>query len=739
MATDVERLIVALEARTSAFEKAMNRASGIATQRARAIESTFARMNSRIGSTMAGIGRGWIAALGAGLSVQAIGRLSDAATRIDNALKVAGLSGAELEKVYGRLRDSAVANAAPLESLVTLYSRAATVQNELGVSSEQLLNFTNNVALALRVAGTDAQSASGALLQLSQALGSGTVRAEEFNSILEGALPIAQAAAAGLEEAGGSVAKLRALVVAGQVSSQAFFAAFEAGSVTLQQKVANSTLTVDQALNNLQTSLIDAAREFNQATGASQSFAQGIDRAARVISDFDVAGFIGKIQAARDELSNFLNEAGNAGIIKDLNEALGVTANGELVNPETDKAQDEIAALEREVKLLQDTIAKNTALGFDNTEAIAQLDAVLGKLAQVRAAAASLPATVSTSAPLTGATGAAPGFVPGTPGDPNALAQHSTAAPAVVKPVSLNDFAPPSGGGGGKKGRGGGGGKRSDLERETEQIQKHTAALQAETAALAGINPLVDDYGFAVEKARAKQELLTAAQEDGVAITPELEAKIDALATGYATASAEAERLAQRNDDIKDAARDFAGLGKDVLGGFIKDLRDGKDASEALADALGKLEDRLLDVGLDALFGGGGGGGLGGLFSTFFAKNGGVYARGRPQPMKTFASGGVSRSAAIFGEAGPEAAVPLPDGRRIPVDLRGPAQASGGQQAVHVTVGVSADNNGNLMPFVESVSQRTVRQAAPGIVGASVKQVQTGLPGMMANAQARAG
>jgi hypothetical protein len=39
--------------------------------------------------------------------------------------------------------------------------------------------------------------------------------------------------------------------------------------------------------------------------------------------------------------------------------------------------------------------------------------------------------------------------------------------------------------------------------------------------------------------------------------------------------------------------------------------------------------------------------------------------------MQKFASGGVSHRAAIFGEAGPEAAVPLPDGRTIPVTISG--------------------------------------------------------------------
>jgi hypothetical protein len=41
-----------------------------------------------------------------------------------------------------------------------------------------------------------------------------------------------------------------------------------------------------------------------------------------------------------------------------------------------------------------------------------------------------------------------------------------------------------------------------------------------------------------------------------------------------------------------------------------------------------------------------------------------------PGAVPTFARGGVTNRPSIFGEAGPEAAVPLPDGRTIPVSLR---------------------------------------------------------------------
>ena len=42
--------------------------------------------------------------------------------------------------------------------------------------------------------------------------------------------------------------------------------------------------------------------------------------------------------------------------------------------------------------------------------------------------------------------------------------------------------------------------------------------------------------------------------------------------------------------------------------------------------------------------------------------------------MQQYAVGGITNRKAIFGEAGPEAAVPLPDGRTIPVTLSGAMQ-----------------------------------------------------------------
>jgi hypothetical protein len=85
-----------------------------------------ARLRSAPKKAMGSFGEG--AALAAkafvgGAALKGAQALIDTSTRIDNALKVAGVSGEQLNQVYASLYDSAQKNAAPLESLVQLYGR----------------------------------------------------------------------------------------------------------------------------------------------------------------------------------------------------------------------------------------------------------------------------------------------------------------------------------------------------------------------------------------------------------------------------------------------------------------------------------------------------------------------------------------------------------------------------------------------------------------------------------------
>lgn len=106
--------------------------------------------------------------------------------------------------------------------------------------------------------------------------------------------------------------------------------------------------------------------------------------------------------------------------------------------------------------------------------------------------------------------------------------------------------------------------------------------------------------------------------------------------------------------------------------------------------------------GLSSLFGGADGGigmvgedELGAMsmpelpFLAAFA-DGGIMTNSGPLQLRKYANGGIANSPqlAMYGEAGPEAYVPLPDGRTIPVTISsgGGQQAAGGAPAVQVNV-----------------------------------------------------
>lgn len=220
--------------------------------------------------------------------------LLDSFTRLQNELRVAGLEGKDLADVQERLFQIANDNGAAINSLADLYGKSASAARDFGASQEQMLTLTEASALSLRITGTNAQAASGALLGLSQALASGTVRAEEFNQMNEGGLrPLLQAAAAS-DQFGGSIGKLRNAVVEGEVSSREFFDAVLQGSAQLRDQAGDAVLTLSGAFTTLNNKLIEYIGGAASANGVTGAMATGIkllaDNLGTVIEALAVIG-----------------------------------------------------------------------------------------------------------------------------------------------------------------------------------------------------------------------------------------------------------------------------------------------------------------------------------------------------------------------------------------------------------------------------------------------------------------
>lgn len=605
MAVTADVVQVRLEAQTRQYEQNLRRAEQTSTTAFGRIAAGAQRTNAAISSSLRGLAGAFVGAQALQGSVQLI----DAATSITNSLRVAGLEGAALTEVYDQLFASAQRNAAPLQSLAQLYSRVATVQDELNVSSSELTTFTDNVAKALRVAGTDAQAASGALLQLSQGLGAGVIRAEEFNSILEGATPIAQAAAAGLREAGGSVARLRQLVVDGKVSSEAFFRAFEAGSSILDDRLAGAEATVSQSFVRLQNVLIDVAGRFNDGTDTAKLLAGGLDDLGVTISS--VAEFANAAAGPIGEFIRLLGEAqGAAGGLG--NEIAKLTGAGQGVGLNI-------------ARFINDRQIPGLNVGnFAADQVINQSFSLVGETPQDDDLAALLTGRETALSTGVGVVNQTFSLLGETPQDQELAALLLGKVDPAQRTITLEDYAAPTAPGAGSRAT------ASAAERERQAVLDLIDTLEFERSLIG-------------QTAR-EQEIANTVRQAGAAATAAQVERIRELAGATYDA-----QIAQ--DQLNVSAEQWASTIQDATRGFIDDLIAGKSAAEAFGNVLSRVADQFLTLGLNNLFGTGGFN-LAGLFggTSTRATGGPVYA-GNPT---------------LVGERGPEVFVPSGPGRIIP-------------------------------------------------------------------------
>jgi tape measure domain-containing protein len=635
-ATDLERLVVQLSADITKYEKSMNRALGITNTNVKKMQATASAGAGGIEKAFTSLGAKVAGVFGVIEGAKAFVNFSDSATKISNSLKTAGLAGDDLKKVYNELFVVANKNGAPVEALAQLYSRVAVVQKELGVSSEQLVGLTDNVGKSLKITGVSAAEASGTLLQLAQAFGGNKIQAQEYNSLIDGALPLLKAAAAGIKEAGGSVAALTLLVKSGQVSNKAFFDGIEAGSFTLDKALGGATQTVGQAMENLNTSLIKAAGNFNDQTGASTALAHGIQAIADAATNIKFDSVIAEVNAITSAINSAIGAA--AGLLQklgDLGKASGAvdyaaslpTNDMNSIMLQLDKnaqgptSDSKLSDLANQRLSVEQKIADIRAQGLDTLDAgKGALDNYSADLANIDKQVSSIKDSVTSTkdaAVLPKTAQPARPFSP-TPAAGNKPIDDSRAGSVSIKDPKYA-VAPTK--------KTGGGSKADPYENQLASITKRTDAIEAETAAQAKLNPLIDDYGYAVNKAKQQSLLETAAIKKNGEVTAAQAAEIDKVSSAYAAAEAAAAKLDEQQKKIKETQTEIQATAQDVTRGIVDGFIAGESAAKVFSDALGKIANKLLDMAFNDLFTSSskGGAGLGDLISKIFGYSEGGY------------------------------------------------------------------------------------------------------------------
>ena len=246
------------------MELRSNGATAAQIRQAHAMQNLIAaheRINRSQGS---GIGNAAIAAIGIG-SVAGIAQMMDKWTEFNNRLKLVTASSQELKTAQSELLNIATRTGQDLDGVASVYQRFAANAKQLGISQQDTLGITETVNKAIAISGASAASASAALTQFGQALASGALRGEEFNSVMENAPSLAAAIAKGLDV---PVGKLRNLANTGQLTSDVLVKALQRAAKSVDDDFAKTDFTISQSMTNLKTRLVEFVGTSGESSGA---------------------------------------------------------------------------------------------------------------------------------------------------------------------------------------------------------------------------------------------------------------------------------------------------------------------------------------------------------------------------------------------------------------------------------------------------------------------------------------
>ena len=183
-------------------------------------------------------------ALSAAISVQQVAEYGNAWVTVSNKLANSVRANEQLADVTQRVFDISQNTRSSIEATATLYGRLERSTRSAGTSTADLIKLTTTINKGLAVSGATTEEASSTMTQLSQALASGVLRGEEFNSISENGSRLAVALADSL---GVTIGQLRSMAAQGKLTTEVVVNGLLKQSDAIAKEFANTALTMGQA------------------------------------------------------------------------------------------------------------------------------------------------------------------------------------------------------------------------------------------------------------------------------------------------------------------------------------------------------------------------------------------------------------------------------------------------------------------------------------------------------------
>ena len=205
--------------------------------------------------------------------VQEIVQIADSWNMMSARLKLATAGSREYTVAQKELFAISQRIGVPIQETATLYGKLQQAVRMLGGEQQDALSLTESISQALRISGASAAEAQSSLLQFGQALASGVLRGEEFNSVVENSPRLAKALADGLNV---PIGRLRKLAEEGRLTAAVVVNALMSQKDKLAAEYAQLPMTVSQAFTRLSNAFGQWVSKLDESTGLTKKLAEAL-------------------------------------------------------------------------------------------------------------------------------------------------------------------------------------------------------------------------------------------------------------------------------------------------------------------------------------------------------------------------------------------------------------------------------------------------------------------------------
>lgn len=209
----------------------------------------------------------------AAISVQQVAAYGNEWVTVNNKLANSVRANEQLAEVTQRVFDISQNTMSSLTATATLYGRLERATRSAGTSTKDLITLTSTINKGLAVSGATTEEASSTMTQLSQALASGVLRGEEFNSISENGSRLAVALADSL---GVTIGQLRAMAAQGKLTTEVVVNGLLQQSGAIAKEFANTTVTMGQAFTIATNNITKFVGESSSVSTSIRVFNEGV-------------------------------------------------------------------------------------------------------------------------------------------------------------------------------------------------------------------------------------------------------------------------------------------------------------------------------------------------------------------------------------------------------------------------------------------------------------------------------